>query len=79
MKELHVRRKRPTDDPVKILLDHTTLADWGDAVLCLSWMVSTLLHRPTPIMLLEGLHGSGKTKAAWFKDPDGNILALVSE
>ena len=24
------------------------------------------------------IHGSGKTKAAWFKDPDGNILALVS-
>ncbi len=23
-------------------------------------------------------HGTGKTKAAWFKDPDGNILALVS-
>ena len=25
------------------------------------------------------IHGTGKTKAAWFKDPDGNILALVSE
>jgi catechol 2,3-dioxygenase-like lactoylglutathione lyase family enzyme len=25
------------------------------------------------------VHGAGKTKAAWFKDPDGNILALVSE
>lgn len=25
------------------------------------------------------IHGSGKTRAAWFKDPDGNILALVSE
>ncbi len=24
------------------------------------------------------IHGSGWTKAAWFKDPDGNILALVS-
>jgi catechol 2,3-dioxygenase-like lactoylglutathione lyase family enzyme len=24
------------------------------------------------------IHGTGKTKAAWFKDPDGNILALVS-
>jgi catechol 2,3-dioxygenase-like lactoylglutathione lyase family enzyme len=24
------------------------------------------------------IHGAGKTKAAWFKDPDGNILALVS-
>lgn len=24
------------------------------------------------------IHGTGTTKAAWFKDPDGNILALVS-
>jgi catechol 2,3-dioxygenase-like lactoylglutathione lyase family enzyme len=24
------------------------------------------------------IHGSGRTKAAWFKDPDGNILAVVS-
>ena len=24
------------------------------------------------------VHGTGKNKAAWFKDPDGNILALVS-
>jgi catechol 2,3-dioxygenase-like lactoylglutathione lyase family enzyme len=24
------------------------------------------------------VHGAGRTKAAWFKDPDGNILALVS-
>ena len=23
------------------------------------------------------LHSSGKTRAAWFKDPDGNILAIV--
>ncbi len=25
------------------------------------------------------IHGAGRTKAAWFKDPDGNILAVVSE
>jgi catechol 2,3-dioxygenase-like lactoylglutathione lyase family enzyme len=25
------------------------------------------------------VHGAGRTKAAWFKDPDGNILALVSD
>jgi len=24
------------------------------------------------------IHGTGNTRAAWFKDPDGNILALVS-
>jgi predicted enzyme related to lactoylglutathione lyase len=25
------------------------------------------------------VHVMGKTKAAWFKDPDGNILAIVSQ
>ena len=25
------------------------------------------------------VHHTGRTKAAWFKDPDGNILALVGE
>lgn len=23
------------------------------------------------------VHLTGKTKAAWFKDPEGNVLALV--
>lgn len=32
-----------------------------------------------PDTTLEGdVHVSGNTKAAWFKDPDGNILALVN-
>jgi catechol 2,3-dioxygenase-like lactoylglutathione lyase family enzyme len=31
-----------------------------------------------PGMTHQGdLHVSGETKAAWFKDPDGNILAIV--
>lgn len=31
-----------------------------------------------PGMEREGdVHIGGKTKAAWFKDPDGNILAIV--
>lgn len=25
------------------------------------------------------LHIAGDTKAAWFKDPDGNILSLVNQ
>jgi hypothetical protein len=25
------------------------------------------------------VHIAGKSKAAWFKDPDGNILALVGQ
>jgi predicted enzyme related to lactoylglutathione lyase len=36
-------------------------------------------HYDMPGTTRQGdVHGSGKTKAAWFKDPDGNILALVS-
>ena len=33
-----------------------------------------------PGMKLEGdVHVAGKMRAAWFKDPDGNILAIVNE
>jgi catechol 2,3-dioxygenase-like lactoylglutathione lyase family enzyme len=36
-------------------------------------------HYDFPSATRQGdVHGAGKTKAAWFKDPDGNILALVS-
>jgi catechol 2,3-dioxygenase-like lactoylglutathione lyase family enzyme len=36
-------------------------------------------HYDMPGMTRQGdLHGTGRTRAAWFKDPDGNILALVS-
>jgi catechol 2,3-dioxygenase-like lactoylglutathione lyase family enzyme len=36
-------------------------------------------HYDLPDTVRTGdVHGSGKTKAAWFKDPDGNILAVVS-
>jgi catechol 2,3-dioxygenase-like lactoylglutathione lyase family enzyme len=27
----------------------------------------------------DDIHVSGKTKVAWLKDPDGNILSLVNE
>jgi catechol 2,3-dioxygenase-like lactoylglutathione lyase family enzyme len=37
-------------------------------------------HYDFPGMTRKGdVHQTGKTKAAWFKDPDGNILALVGE
>jgi len=37
-------------------------------------------HYDMPGMKLEGdIHVSGDLRAAWFKDPDGNILALVSQ
>ena len=36
-------------------------------------------HYDFPDMKRKGdVHISGDMKAAWFKDPDGNILALVS-
>jgi len=36
-------------------------------------------HYQFPQMRLEGdVHVSGDMRAAWFKDPDGNILAIVS-
>jgi catechol 2,3-dioxygenase-like lactoylglutathione lyase family enzyme len=37
-------------------------------------------HYDMPGMTLKGdVHVAGKMKTAWFKDPDGNILALISE
>jgi len=37
-------------------------------------------HYDLPGMKLEGdVHVAGDMRAAWLKDPDGNILALVSE
>ena len=39
----------------------------------------TFEHYDFPGMTLEGdVHVMGNFKSAWFKDPDGNILALVS-
>jgi len=37
-------------------------------------------HYNFPETKLEGdVHVSGKMRAAWFKDPDGNILAIVND
>jgi catechol 2,3-dioxygenase-like lactoylglutathione lyase family enzyme len=39
----------------------------------------TFEHYDMPGMKREGdIHGEGNMKAAWFKDPDGNILALIN-
>ena len=36
-------------------------------------------HYDLPGTTREGdIHVSGKTRVAWFKDPDGNILSLVN-
>ena len=37
-------------------------------------------HYDFPGVTLHGdVHEMGASKAAWFKDPDGNILAIVSD
>ena len=37
-------------------------------------------HYEMPGMRLEGdVHVAGRMRAAWFQDPDGNVLALVNE
>jgi hypothetical protein len=39
----------------------------------------TFEHYDMPGMKLEGdIHIGGDMKIAWFKDPDGNILSIVS-
>jgi catechol 2,3-dioxygenase-like lactoylglutathione lyase family enzyme len=39
----------------------------------------TFEHYDMPMMKRDGdIHVAGGTRAAWFKDPDGNIHALVS-
>ena len=38
----------------------------------------TFEHYDLPEMKRQGdIHIAGKTRAAWFKDPDGNILSIV--
>jgi catechol-2,3-dioxygenase len=64
--------------------NRATAATWmvGDdlegAVAVLKARGATFEHYDFPGMKREGdLHVTGKSRAAWFKDPDGNILALV--
>ena len=39
----------------------------------------TFEHYDMPMMKREGdIHVAGGTRAAWFKDPDGNIHALIN-
>lgn len=40
----------------------------------------TFEHYDFPNLKMEGdVHVMGSNRAAWFKDPDGNILAIVSK
>jgi len=54
------------------------LADVEGAVSKLKSKGVAFEHYDMPGMTLKGdVHVAGGFKAAWFKDPDGNILALV--
>jgi catechol 2,3-dioxygenase-like lactoylglutathione lyase family enzyme len=53
--------------------------DIEDAVRDLKTKGVKFEHYDFPGVTRQGdVHGTGKSRAAWFKDPDGNILALVS-
>lgn len=50
-----------------------------DVVQALKAKGVTFEHYDMPDMTLEGdVHVAGRMKVAWFKDPDGNILNIVS-
>ena len=65
--------------------NQATAATWGvgddieEIVQGLRARGVTFEHYDMPGLTLKGdVHVGGNMKAAWFKDPDGNILALVS-
>jgi len=52
--------------------------DLDDTVKSLRSKGVTFEHYDMPGVTRQGdIHLTGKSKAAWFKDPDGNIIALV--
>jgi hypothetical protein len=53
--------------------------DLDDIVQALKRKGVTFEHYDMPGMTLEGdVHVAGDLRAAWFKDPDGNIINLSS-
>ena len=64
--------------------NQATAATWmlddelEDTVRALKSKGVTFEHYDMPGVTRQGdLHVTGKSRAAWFKDPDGNIIALV--
>jgi catechol 2,3-dioxygenase-like lactoylglutathione lyase family enzyme len=64
--------------------NRATAATWmvddelEDTVRTLKSKGVTFEHYDMPGVKRQGdLHVTGKSRAAWFKDPDGNIIALV--
>jgi len=54
-------------------------ADLEGVVRALKAKGVTFEHYDLPGTTRQGdVHVAGKTKVAWFKDPDGNILSIVS-
>jgi catechol 2,3-dioxygenase-like lactoylglutathione lyase family enzyme len=54
-------------------------ADLENTIKALKGKGVSFEHYDMPGMKRDGdIHTMGNTKAAWFKDPDGNILALIS-
>jgi catechol 2,3-dioxygenase-like lactoylglutathione lyase family enzyme len=52
--------------------------DMDEVVRTLKGKGVTFEHYDLPGLTLKGdVHVAGKMKAAWLKDPDGNIIALV--
>ena len=55
-------------------------SDIGDIVATLKAKGVVFQHYDFPSMTRDGdIHVMGKIKAAWLKDPDGNILNLAGE
>lgn len=53
--------------------------DVGDVVRALKAKGVTFEHYDMPDVTREGdVHIAGNMKVAWFKDPDGNILNIIS-
>jgi len=62
------------------LIDSSTEGGIEGAVIALKDKGVTFEHYDLPQTTRQGdVHVAGKTKVAWFKDPDGNILSIVSE
>lgn len=67
--------------------NQATAVTWGVARDEMKGMVQALKargvsfeHYDFPNTTREGdVHVTGKTRVAWFKDPDGNILSIVSD
>jgi catechol-2,3-dioxygenase len=65
--------------------NQATAATWtvdkiDDVVRALKSKGVAFEHYDFPGVKREGdVHLTGRSKAAWFKDPDGNILALVGQ